>query len=161
MKHNLLNEHTEKVEAYIELVERVYITLLNEISKGIELLEVGPVTKELIIGEVTGKEVAQSIHDKRVEKEILETPSLKSDIVRTSNKTSRVLWGALNTIKHKTMGVAYIQHTGNAKEEVAMNHINNLNDPKLFEWFDVDEKGVCYLNGTAKEQLNDYFLVRK
>lgn len=41
MKQNLLNEHTEKVEAYIELVERVYITLLNEISKGIELLEVG------------------------------------------------------------------------------------------------------------------------
>lgn len=144
MKKILIEENAELANKHIQQVENEYIKRVGILANAIAGLGIGTPTKEQIIDAITNNSNdIQSVYDQ------------SNSLEKEDTKAARMLEIAFGGEANKRM-----DNVRKAAEGINNNYLGlfnglRLNDPTLFDWFEVSEDGKVLLVESVKDSIRE------
>lgn len=137
----VLKGNSELAKKHVENVENVFIKNINAVSLSIMKLEIGKVTKDMIVDVITDGGIV--FNDAR-NTYFGDTSGNDSLLESTREAAFNNLWDGV------------IKATSPFKESTCtIFNGMRINNPTLFDWFDIDENGMAFLLDSKKEEIID------
>ena len=151
MKKILIEENAELANEYIQNIEHVYISRLNRLSHSIKCLGMGATTKELLIDAIGNN--CENLNN--AFNEFLDE---KTKIPGEFEAIAPMLTGLQNSNRRneykKYENVLAIVSEFKQCDNRIYNGMR-IDNPELFNWFELDENGKPYLLDSIKEVIRE------
>lgn len=128
-------------QRHIQNVEDVFIGNLNAVSNSIKELKIGNPTKDMLIDMITRN--GENTHLIAVEK-IVNVDNGDVLLEKARQEEFGRLWGGVQESIRPFFDSSNIVFNG-----------MRINNPALFDWFEVDENGTPYLTDAKKQEIID------
>ncbi|MDD3078300.1 MAG: hypothetical protein PHH37_04230 [Paludibacter sp.] len=144
MKKILIEENAELANKHIQQVETEYIKRVGILASAIAGLGIGVPTKEQIIDAISNNSNnIQSVYDQ------------SNNLEKEDSKTAQMLAVVFGGESNKRM-----DNVRKSAEIFNNNYLGlfnglRLNDPKLFDWFDVSDDGKVLLVESVKDSIRE------
>lgn len=137
----LLKGNSEMAQRHIQNVEDVFIGNLNAVANSIKELRIGNPTKDMLIDMITnnGKNTYLVAVEKIVNIDIRDVL-----LEKARQEEFGRLWGGVQESVRPFFDSSNIVFNG-----------MRINNPALFDWFEVDESGTPYLTDAKKQEIID------
>ena len=137
----ILKGNSEMAQRHIQNVEDVFIGNLNAVANSIKELRIGNPTKDMLIDMITNN--GKNTHLVAVEK-IVNIDNGDVLLEKARQEEFGRLWGGVQESVRPFFDSSNIVFNG-----------MRINNPALFDWFEVDESGTPYLTDAKKQEIID------